>query len=112
MLSLIAKTGIQRQMEKAGAYQTGAVSPSGIEYLQEIRDICKGNICRQYGKTWACPPAVGTIEECKARCLRYDTMIVFTGKYSLENSFESIPGKDAPFYRGIRHCSQQLGKNG
>jgi predicted metal-binding protein len=66
---LIAKMEIQRRMEKAGAYQTGAVSPSGIEYLQEIRDICKGNTCRQYGKTWACPPAVGTIEECKAACI-------------------------------------------
>lgn len=66
----------------------GLVNPSKISYLQEIRDICAGNTCRQYGKTWACPPAVGTIEECRDRCMKYSTMLVFTDKFKLKNSFD------------------------
>ena len=31
-----------------------------------------------YGKTWACPPAVGTIEECHARCMRFSESLVIT----------------------------------
>lgn len=41
-----------------------------------------------YGKTWACPPAVGTVEECRARCLSYKTAMVFNAVYPLEDSFD------------------------
>lgn len=77
-----------KQIEDAGVFQYGIVNPSEIEYRQMIRDICAGNTCRQYGKTWACPPAVGTVEECRNRCLQYNNMLVFTGKFMLENSFD------------------------
>ncbi|WKY44605.1 DUF2284 domain-containing protein [Eubacteriaceae bacterium ES2] len=76
------------QIKKTDVYQIGLTKPSKITYLQEIRDICKGNSCRQYGSTWACPPAVGTIEECKKRCMQFDDMIVFTGRFMLKNSFD------------------------
>ena len=29
-----------------------------------------------YGKTWACPPGVGEVEECKNRCLEYDDAVL------------------------------------
>ena len=31
-----------------------------------------------YNTTWACPPAVGTVEECKARCLSYPEALMMT----------------------------------
>ena len=31
-----------------------------------------------YGKTWACPPAVGTVEECRERCRRFSQALVIT----------------------------------
>lgn len=74
--------------KQAGVHQHGSVKPSEVEFKQEIRDICKANVCRKYGTTWACPPAVGTVEECRERCLRYNTMLVFTGKFMLEDSFD------------------------
>lgn len=69
-------------------FEVGLINPTEIEYRQEIRDICLKNTCRQYGKTWACPPAVGTLEECRKRCCQYENMLVFTNKYNLENSFD------------------------
>ncbi|MFV0466869.1 MAG: DUF2284 domain-containing protein [Lachnospiraceae bacterium] len=75
-------------MQDAGVYQSGTTHPKKVTFLQEVRDICADNTCRKYGTSWACPPAVGTVEECRTRCLSYDTMIVFTGKYDLEDSFD------------------------
>ena len=41
-----------------------------------------------YGKSWACPPAVGPVEECRARCLAHKTAMVFSAVYPLEDSFD------------------------
>ena len=29
-----------------------------------------------FGKTWACPPAVGSVEECKGKCLGYENCLM------------------------------------
>lgn len=73
---------------QAGLYETGEVQISGLKYEAEVRAICAGNGCGGYNKTWACPPAVGTLEECRARCEKYSKMLLFTGKYQLEDSFD------------------------
>ena len=72
----------------AGIREFGVISPADIEYRQVIRDICADDSCRQYGKTRACPPAVGTVEACRERCLKYETMLVFTGPFVLEDSYD------------------------
>ena len=48
-----------------------------IEFLDKVRYICETE-CPQYGKSWSCPPAVGTVEECRERCARYTGAFVFT----------------------------------
>lgn len=47
------------------------ISPGDLEYSQRIRWICQ-NECPMYGKTWACPPGVGSVEECQKRCMSYE----------------------------------------
>ena len=44
--------------------------PAELEFTDRIRWICE-NECPMYQKSWACPPAVGEVEACKAKCLRY-----------------------------------------
>ncbi len=73
---------------ECGAFQVGALPTQGLAVYEEVRDICKKNTCRGYGATWACPPAVGPIQECLSRVQAYDTMLLFTGKYELEDSFD------------------------
>lgn len=81
--------GILRQLlDKAGFFQYGIVYTADIGFSQEVRAMCEVNTCRKYGATWACPPAVGTVEECRARIRQFEKMLVFTGKYSLEDSFD------------------------
>lgn len=76
------------ELRNAGISQYGIISPEQIIFDDEIRKICEGNTCRQYGKTWACPPSVGSVAQCRARCLQYAHAMVFNGVYPLEDSFD------------------------
>lgn len=79
---------LDRILTEAGVFQYGFVDTADIRFSQEVRGMCAVNTCRQYGKTWACPPAIGTVEECRARVQRYDRMLAFSVKYDLEDSFD------------------------
>lgn len=48
-----------------------------IQFLDQVRYICETE-CPQYGHSWSCPPAVGTVAECKERCGKYTGGFVFT----------------------------------
>ena len=71
-----------------GFFEFGYVKIDNLKFYQEVRTICEGNSCRNYATSWACPPAVGTIEECKARVNKYEKMILFSQIYQLEDSFD------------------------
>lgn len=51
-------------------YQYAFFKPEEIEFSYRVRWICEQE-CERYNSTWACPPAVGSVEECKHRCLKY-----------------------------------------
>lgn len=53
------------------------LTPAELTFKDEVRQICKQE-CPMYGKSWSCPPAVGTVEECKSRCLTYEGVFLFT----------------------------------
>ena len=48
-----------------------------LTFEDRVRHICKEE-CARYGTTWACPPAVGTLEECADRCHKYDRVLLFS----------------------------------
>lgn len=75
-------------LQQIGIYQYGLIETKQIIFSSEVRSLCEGNVCRKYGTTWACPPAVGTVSECKEKCLQYDMALVFNAKYDLEDSFD------------------------
>ena len=58
-------------------YQYAFVSTDDIEFTDKVRSICKKE-CARYGKSWSCPPAVGTLDECKNRCRRFPEALFFS----------------------------------
>ena len=48
-----------------------------LNFQSRVRIICKQE-CERYGKTWACPPAVGSLETCKETCLSYSQGLFFS----------------------------------
>ena len=75
-------------LDAVGVFQHGFVETSAIGFSGEVRKMCEVNTCRKYAATWACPPAIGTVEECRDRCLSFRKMLVFSGKYELEDSYD------------------------
>lgn len=46
-------------------------------FSEKVRFICE-NECEHYGHSWACPPAIGTIESCIQRCEKYNRAFLFS----------------------------------
>ena len=77
------------EMKRLGFTGWGFIEPSEIVFHEEVRRMCEENRCGQYGKTWACPPGVGSFEECRDRCLAFPRAMVFSGCYELEDCFDA-----------------------
>ena len=71
-----------------GLWQYGLLPTREIPFSPAVRETCAGNACRGYGATWACPPAVGSLEDCRAQCLSFPQTLVFSSRYPLEDSFD------------------------
>ena len=57
------------EAKKAGFDQAVPLVCSTVEPLQEIRQMCASNTCQKYGKNWSCPPACGSLKECREEIL-------------------------------------------
>ncbi len=53
------------------------IDPKELEFSDRIRWICQHE-CPMYGKSWACPPGVGPVAECKQKCLRYENCLLIS----------------------------------
>lgn len=51
------------------------LDPQSLEFSHRVRHVCE-QACPRYGKTWACPPAVGEVEACREKCLAYDNCLM------------------------------------
>lgn len=54
---------IEEVAAESGLFETGWLDVGELKFYPEVRKICEGNSCRNYGSSWACPPAVGTTEK-------------------------------------------------
>ena len=79
---------IASHREELGIHQFAFIQTSDLIFSDGVRKLCEMNSCGQYGKTWACPPGVGTLEECKEKILKYENLFVFTTMHPLEDSFD------------------------
>ena len=66
---------LEEQLAELPLYFYGYVDPKSLEFSDRIRYICSTE-CPMYNKTWACPPAVGEVAECKCRCLKYENCLM------------------------------------
>ncbi|WP_207724245.1 DUF2284 domain-containing protein [Acetobacterium tundrae] len=74
---MITKEEIEKKITEYPIFEYAFFDPAELNFHQAVRTICK-NECPQYGKSWSCPPAVGTLDECKGRCTSYDHAFIFS----------------------------------
>ena len=65
---------LEAQLTQLPLFAYFFTDPKDLEFSPRIRWICE-NECPRYGKSWACPPAVGSVEECAAKCKGYDSCL-------------------------------------
>ena len=51
------------------------IDPRKLEFSDRVRWICQQE-CSMYGKTWACPPGVGPVGECRRKCLSHENCLM------------------------------------
>ena len=76
------------QLEELGFDRFGVIKTEDVCFSPEVRKMCEVNRCGRYGTSWACPPAIGTLEECMLRCKAFEHCAVFSKAYELEDSFD------------------------
>lgn len=69
------KARLEEKLSELPLYLYAFIDPKELEFSDRIRYICEHD-CPMYGTSWACPPAVGTVEQCRATCLRYENCLV------------------------------------
>ena len=74
---MIIREKLEEALAELPLYFYEFITPEQLEFSSRIRFICEHE-CPMYGKTWACPPAVGTVEECTKKCRSYQNCLVIS----------------------------------
>ena len=85
------------KLQELPLYFCDFIDPKKLEFSDRIRWICE-NECPMYGKTWACPPGVGTVTECEKKCGGYtDCLMVstITEVSDITNIYETLATRPA-----------------
>ena len=59
-----------------GFSDAAVMDTDNLVFMPEYRVFCEENACGNYDKNPACPPESGTVEEMKARALKYEKTLV------------------------------------
>ena len=99
---------LEEQLSLLPLYVYSFIEPKEMEFSQRIRWICEHE-CPMYGKTWACPPGVGSVEECAKKCLSYSKCLMVgtvTEAEDISNMEETL--KTRPEHEALTNDIRQL----
>ena len=68
-------TLLEEKLAELPLYGYFSIDPAELEFSDRIRWICEHE-CPMCGRTWACPPGVGSVESCKSKCLSYENCLM------------------------------------
>ena len=68
---------LEQQLSELPLYIYDFIDPSELEFNHRIRWICEHE-CPMYGTSWACPPGVGSMESCAAKCRDYENCLMIS----------------------------------
>ncbi len=74
---MLDREKLELQLAELPLFQYAFMKSDELLFTHRVRKICEME-CPRYGTTWACPPAVGTVEECQARCLSYPDFLMIS----------------------------------
>lgn len=74
---MLDKALLEQELSELPIFQYAFVNPQELVFTERVRKICEME-CPMYNKSWACPPAVGSVEACREKCLSYPEALIIT----------------------------------
>ena len=74
---MLDKERMEEALSALPLYYYDFIDPAALEFTSRVRWICEHE-CPMYGKSWACPPGVGSVEACVARCGSYKNCLMIS----------------------------------
>jgi len=74
---MLNKELLEEQLSELPLYVYHFFDPKELEFTDRVRWICEHE-CPMYGTSWACPPAVGSVSQCRAKCLRHSSALLIS----------------------------------
>ncbi len=74
---MLDREKLEEKLAELPLFQYAFMRSEELLFTQRVRHICETE-CPQYGTTWACPPAVGTVEDCQTKCLSYPDFLMIS----------------------------------
>ena len=68
---------LMEKLSELPLYIYDFIDPKDLEFNNRIRWICE-NECPMYKKSWACPPGVGSLNQCKGKCLQHENCLLIS----------------------------------
>ena len=75
---------LEQQLAELPLYIYDFFDPRELEFNGRIRWICEHE-CPMYGKTWACPPGVGSLETCEGKCAGFENCLLISSIAEVED---------------------------
>ena len=68
---------LEEKLAELPLYIYDFIDPNELEFSGRIRWICEHE-CPMYGRSWACPPGVGSVESCKGKCMGFENCLMIS----------------------------------
>jgi len=81
-------TDLVEQAVAFGFTAAAAMDPSAQAVREEVRAMCAADRCHSYNKSWACPPACGTLDESREILKRYQSGLVVQTTGTLDDPYD------------------------
>ena len=74
---MLNKELFEAQLRELPLYIYHFFDPKTLEFTDRVRWICEHE-CPMYGTSWACPPAVGSVTHCRAKCRGFENALLIS----------------------------------
>ena len=98
---------LEQQLSELPLYTYFYVDPQALEFSDRIRWICEHE-CPMYGKSWACPPGVGAVPECAAKCKSYTSCLVIGTITEIEDGSMEAALRTRPEHEAVTNQVRDL----
>lgn len=74
---MLNKALLEEKLSELPLFQYEFIGSEELVFSDRVRMICEHE-CPRYNTTWACPPAVGSVEKCKEKCRLYPEFLMLS----------------------------------